>query len=334
MSIPQKNWGTGIVMTTDRAARRWFVSGLGFIGGTTGYLLALSQSPVVGIALSLLFGLVGGASGLYLAKADLVSEQGRERLVIIGQSVVALSTMLILVSTAILGYLYWIGTQNERSGTSNNISTAKGLRTIDMVVLATLRAQLNRLGVSVEEQREIVERAIQKDTRLALSTKLAAILAAVNATLTALQAEPLIQKGVDSSDQDPARPIFDLDGFLVAAQPLLSQWVNDLSADKDISLDAVNECINDLQNLLSGLLDQKDSSDPPLFIFGTRQAIAASVASLRAAVSSNQPLIPQNEISALEISWLRDVLGAVHNTPPENPSSSFHFHRRTFAPQQ
>ena len=41
-----------------RYAQHWFIGGLGLVGAAIGYLLALSESPVVGIVLPLIFGLM------------------------------------------------------------------------------------------------------------------------------------------------------------------------------------------------------------------------------------------------------------------------------------
>lgn len=52
-------------------AIRWYMLGFALLGGAVGYFAGSSQSPVIGTILPLLFGLIGGASGLYLAKIDL-----------------------------------------------------------------------------------------------------------------------------------------------------------------------------------------------------------------------------------------------------------------------
>jgi hypothetical protein len=61
-----------------RDCPRWFTLGLALVGVATGYLIALSKSPVVGIVLPLLFGLIGGAGGVYLWQADLACIMHRE----------------------------------------------------------------------------------------------------------------------------------------------------------------------------------------------------------------------------------------------------------------
>ena len=63
-------------------------------GVTTGLLLGLSQSPVVGIALPILFSILGGTSGFYFAKADLNSTSNRRTV-----QLASLATTLLCIGT-------------------------------------------------------------------------------------------------------------------------------------------------------------------------------------------------------------------------------------------
>jgi hypothetical protein len=56
----------------DRPAL-YYSAGLGFVGAATGFFAGASNTPIVGTLLLLLFGLIGGTGGLYLASADLTS---------------------------------------------------------------------------------------------------------------------------------------------------------------------------------------------------------------------------------------------------------------------
>jgi hypothetical protein len=96
-----------VQMAFDRHARQWFVIGLGLIGCATGYLLALSDSPVVGIALPLMFGLVGAIGGVYAAKGDQSSDH-EVRLTLIGQSASAVSLGIVLTSLGVSTIAYFI----------------------------------------------------------------------------------------------------------------------------------------------------------------------------------------------------------------------------------
>ena len=128
--------------STNFHAEKWFIIGLGLIGAATRYFVALSRSPVVGIVLPLIFGLVGGAGGVYLAKADLKSEEGRHRLALIGKAVGSLSLVMVL-ATAVT--LWW---RNEAS-----YQPLLSVAMPQQVALVGLRARLQILGASAAEKK-------------------------------------------------------------------------------------------------------------------------------------------------------------------------------------
>jgi hypothetical protein len=62
----------------------WYLAGFGGIGLLTGLFTGMSNSPVVGTVLPLLFSLIVGTGGVYLASADFSSELGRLRFRFLG----------------------------------------------------------------------------------------------------------------------------------------------------------------------------------------------------------------------------------------------------------
>ena len=68
----------------------------GLLGLAVGLLAGLSESPLVATVLPLLFGTVGGAGGLYLARVDLGSPADRRRLRTLGVATSVLVLCLIL----------------------------------------------------------------------------------------------------------------------------------------------------------------------------------------------------------------------------------------------
>src|ERR1700730_7776645 len=175
-----RGWGkAGLVWWTRLIARevkmsanrhhadRWFTFGLGVVGAATGYLVALSSSPVVGVVLPLVFGLAGGAGGAYIAKADLNSEHGQRRLALIGKSVGALSLAMIVASMLTLLARTETGRQAFIKFPGVEQLNAKSL-----VTLATLRARLQVLGASEEEQKGILVRAVKVNTAKRMSQRL------------------------------------------------------------------------------------------------------------------------------------------------------------------
>src|SRR5262245_45022719 len=77
---------------------RWFIAGFSLLGLSVGLLAGNSNSPVVGVVLPLLFGLVGGASGFHLAQIDLTSKTEGRRLRYLGVALIAFMLPLLLGS--------------------------------------------------------------------------------------------------------------------------------------------------------------------------------------------------------------------------------------------
>jgi hypothetical protein len=77
-----------------RRGFRWFLVGFALLGLSVGCYAGGSASPVIGVLLPLLFGLVGGAGGFYLAGANLAAADTAQRMRLLG---VALTTFLALL---------------------------------------------------------------------------------------------------------------------------------------------------------------------------------------------------------------------------------------------
>jgi len=59
----------------DKITLRWHWLGLGALGLLVGYFVALSESPVVGTLLPLLFGVIAGASAFVLGKTNFSNQE-------------------------------------------------------------------------------------------------------------------------------------------------------------------------------------------------------------------------------------------------------------------
>jgi hypothetical protein len=84
--------------TTLASSLRWYSAGFALLGGAIGYMAGASQTPVVATLLPLLFGLIGGAGGIYLARADLSRHATHVRLIAIGKSLAAFVVLLLIGS--------------------------------------------------------------------------------------------------------------------------------------------------------------------------------------------------------------------------------------------
>jgi hypothetical protein len=333
-------------MSSDLSAQRWFVSGSALIGCATGYLLAFSRSPVVGVALPLIFGLAGSAGGIYIAKADLTSEKGRQRLSLFGQSIVALTATMIVVSAVILGFLYWFEGPHDDTGLAA-LPTADGLTSADLAVLTVIRSRLQGLGASKNEQTTILQNAVKFDASSVVAMKLRAIwttgeaaLKSLSTTLSALtNTKPLqgpndsINKSTDAklpqrSDDginNSIAPFVNLQSILAGTQPLLKNWIDDLGASKGGPTSEASEAIigslRRIQDLLSSIL--ADS----LVILAPYPDLVQSLLSLQATISSNCPLLMQKQITALAELWPDDDSSATRPLPRSSQSPGFVFHK-------
>lgn len=150
----------------ETAALWSYGAGLALLGAAIGYYVGSSESPVVAAALPLLFGLVSGAGGLYLAKVDLSRKMNRTRLIAIGLMLCAFVVCLLLgtvvgislrtgIGLSVFFADLWHGNQRQQSATldTESLSTADALR------LALLRGNLRALGASKDEQSAILTAA-------------------------------------------------------------------------------------------------------------------------------------------------------------------------------
>lgn len=150
------------VSPTLRSALRWYLLGFAMLGGAVGFFAGASRTPVVGALLPILFGLVGGAGGLYLARAELSSPAGQLRLRTMGKAV----TLFILL--ALVGSVYGI---SLRTGTPlSEFSPFRLLLRLGQLDLSdiakqnpdrgarllTLRARIRALGATIDEERFIL----------------------------------------------------------------------------------------------------------------------------------------------------------------------------------
>jgi len=143
-----------------RSALRWYLSGFSLLGGAVGYFAGSSQSPVIGTLLPLLFGLIGGAGGLYLTRAELDCPKVIFRLRILGKAL----TLFIIFT--LVGSIYGISLRTERNirdffspiglGRKSSLDISIEEEPMKAVRLAMLRARIRALGVSLDEEQQII----------------------------------------------------------------------------------------------------------------------------------------------------------------------------------
>jgi hypothetical protein len=140
---------------------RWYVIGLAVVGATAGYFAGLSDSPVVATLLPLLFGLIGGSSGLLLLVKS-ASRHTRHQLNIVGKALILFCIPCVVASilavsartgAAISEFLPSLTRASGSSGLGSGSSSDIDLR------LALLDAKLAGLGVDASSRRTVVQKA-------------------------------------------------------------------------------------------------------------------------------------------------------------------------------
>jgi hypothetical protein len=145
--------GAPIEQSIPAPSIRSYAVGLAVVGLASGFLAGASSTPIVATLLPLLFALVGGAGGLYLATADLTSPH-------IGWRVRALGLALAAFGAALLiGSSVGIGIRLHFAETVRNDELVKSWRgtTQDALQLAALRKKLEILGLGLEGQRQVLK---------------------------------------------------------------------------------------------------------------------------------------------------------------------------------
>lgn len=132
----------------------WYIAGFGLIGFSAGLFAGWSSSPVVSTLLPMLFGLLGGASGLFLAQSDLEAFRVRA----LGVAIIGFSALCILgccvgVSMRTGAGIWdfrprWVGTSEPPI-----LIGDAGERNPELhLQLLALRVRLKALGATHEEQ--------------------------------------------------------------------------------------------------------------------------------------------------------------------------------------
>lgn len=153
---------------SSKASLIYYGIAFALLGLSAGVFAGLSNSPVIGVLLPLLFGLIGGANGIYLYQVDLNKLQDRRRLTLIGQM---LSVFLIfMLAGSVYGILVRTGnglseftprlrSVEEVPAQPVTISDLESLDAGTALELTLLRYRLQALGADDNEQRAILATA-------------------------------------------------------------------------------------------------------------------------------------------------------------------------------
>lgn len=135
----------------DASVRRYIV-GLAAFGVATGFFAGASSTPIVGTLLPLLFGMLGGTGGVYLAAADLQSNTTSWRFAWLGKALAAFGlTCLVGTAIGISGRLYFAHAQ-----LGADLTKLRYANVADAIEIAVLRSKLRMLGATSEEQETVL----------------------------------------------------------------------------------------------------------------------------------------------------------------------------------
>ena len=143
----------------------WYGLSLALLGFCAGAFSGLSRNPVVNVLLPLLFGLIGGASGLYLARINYESPDDLRKISVMGRMLSVF--LLFLLAGAFYGILIRTGTPfylfvpHDSQKISLKFQIPDNLTAKDEVELILLRYRLNMIGADIEEQNSVLTKVGQ-----------------------------------------------------------------------------------------------------------------------------------------------------------------------------
>jgi hypothetical protein len=145
----------------------WYGLGSSLLGLLVGVVAGLSVSPIVAILVPLLFALLSGGGGLYIATADLSKPDARLRINMLGKILFAFCSLALvgtfygaLVRTAVpLSAL--VPTISAR-GTNDVTTDFTGLKPEEVLELSALRLRLQLLGSSSHQIDQAVRAALKE----------------------------------------------------------------------------------------------------------------------------------------------------------------------------
>jgi len=216
-----------------RPSLRRYLVATAFLGAGTGLFTGISTSPVVGVLLPLLFGLLGGAGGLYVATLDL--EQRAAQLKIRTLGTVVTTLMAALIPCAIYGVMLRTGAAlasfvPHLDAGESDAPVITVVRDADPTVsleLILLRRRLDILGASRSEENAILEAA---QRRASPFTKEAVVALLHRIRTVARQAADTLDRSANDvsgdSQQRTATDMFSLVSKMAAYYDFCADYVN------------------------------------------------------------------------------------------------------------
>lgn len=234
---------------------KWHWLGLGALGFLVGYFVALSESPVVGTLLPLLFGVIAGINGFVLGKTNFESAESLKKVKYWGMGFFAFSLAIFLSS--ILGLVVKNAITNHDE-TSIDLSQIEAHTATDLV---GLRRRLQILGASMTEQTQIIERAKQQALLAHSSTEnvkelLTRFLPAAKELDSALNHS--LKSGVNWTE-DTSKLLMTLSAVTKSTIPVLNEWNS--SQNSSLGLEGIRLILLTTNSAVSNLLGASSSPE-------------------------------------------------------------------------
>ncbi|MGH6899687.1 MAG: hypothetical protein ACREJ5_24580 [Geminicoccaceae bacterium] len=268
-----------------------YVIGLGALGAAIGYLIPLSQSPVLGTLLPLIFGLAGGAASIYSMRSDVTSPVARRKLTLLGSSLAAFCIALI----ATIAVSIRVRDADRPQHAAIDFASIEPHEALE---LAALRERLRLLRLDSIEQSTVLANAVnlirQRDEQMAQAVEVKdksaktfrqETLAKVATLINELAPNFRLPAGVEAEEQE-VEAIQTLEVLVNALGPALQDYVNRVAKGEELPEDGVSRGLE----VLAGVLDTtigSGSSAPydSLLILSTNPENLLRLYALRSAIS-------------------------------------------------
>jgi hypothetical protein len=262
-----------------------YIIGMAVLGAGIGYFVTLSRSPVVGILLPLLFSLIGGAGGVFLARQDLTQKAGRERLGILGASIVALVGAAILTSILVFS-------RNTRSVNPEltEVPGYKALAPDEQYTVLEMRMMATLLGATEKEKVQLLASAAKREneTKNNLDPP-ELVISRLEAMQPALEsvAHQLDDEFINKTDEQVKKTLIQTRAIAQSSAYLFGVWSSRKLANTSYAV--VKQQLDILNNALDNIVGKGVVSSPVLTAAAGRPPLLEALFNLRATMET-QPL--------------------------------------------
>jgi|APLak6261663543_1056040.scaffolds.fasta_scaffold01703_5 hypothetical protein len=265
---------------------RWYWLGLSALGVLVGYLVTLSQSPVVGTLLPLLFALIAGVSSFVLGKTNFRSAESIQKIKYWGVGFFAFSVAFVVSSGSCI---FLINTLARPQ--SQNI-TLIGVEPHAALELVGLRRKLQILGATQDEQVQLLESAKKRLSPQTTDGEKVADFVRQFAPIGQALSNELDASAADSSKlpEDIRKNLFSARAVVKATVPVLEAWLT--PGQKTLQIAGVRLILSANEKVINELLGSAGGGDEILAI-SSRPQLVGALFQAKAMLDNNPPTLDQ-----------------------------------------